>query len=282
MINKRKRTLPIIVAFTVIIVVAGLVVISCTTKQEDKEGEPKGKEGELLLSDYPKLFERDVLIVVGKNVSEVESEIAKAIQSTFERLTGSKAMIKGAEALSGDDKAKSNMIVIDIAGANGLFQEIHTSADKHKITKDYPGKNKGILKILKNTWNKDRALLIVSGSDEWGLKVSELVLRQQKLEKKPKIIIDWEEYTKVKFPIDSEEEAIRYAKTDPDVGDFIEGWSSRDFRENTWAAWSPKGNFWEVGISPISHQPNIVTELLFLIQFRRDGTIIKKGIVQGS
>lgn len=82
----------------------------------------------------------------------------------------------------------------------------------------------------------------------------------------------------VEFPIDSKEEAIAYAKTNPDVKEFIKGWSDQEFYKNAWAAWDPNKNIWEVGINPISDK-NTHWDFLFLIHFKRDGTVIDKGIV---
>ena len=252
---------------------------SCDKNANDKQLD---KSKGFSLSDISKLFQKDTLIVVGKGVSETETDIAKNVQSTLEKLTKNKPTIKASEALSEDDKAKSNIIIIITPNIEGIPSDFYTLINKPKITVDYPGKNKGVLEIVRNPWNEERALLIVGGSDGWGLKASELVLRQQKLENKTKMVIDWEEYTGVKFPIDSEEEAIQYAKTDPDVSDFIKKWSLRDFKENISATGSSVDNFWEVVISLISSQPKLTIENCFWIQFRRDGILIKKGIGQGS
>ncbi len=83
---------------------------------------------------------------------------------------------------------------------------------------------------------------------------------------------------KVEFPIDSEEEAIAYAKTDPDVKRFIESCSTKGWKVNSWAYFIENENIWEVGFEAQSHfwQPS-VKDVFFVIRFKPDGTIISKG-----
>ena len=90
-----------------------------------------------------------------------------------------------------------------------------------------------------------------------------------------------EKEIRAEFPIDSEEEAIDYAKTDPDVKEFIKGWSIKEFEENSWAVWDPNRNIWEVGINPITEE-GFHAEYLFVIHFKRDGTVIDKGVVSAA
>ncbi len=42
--------------------------------------------------------------------------------------------------------------------------------DVTRVTEEYPGENKGVLEILNNPWNEEKAMLLVEGSDEWGVK----------------------------------------------------------------------------------------------------------------
>lgn len=90
-----------------------------------------------------------------------------------------------------------------------------------------------------------------------------------------------EKSVEVEFPIDGEEEAIAYAKTDPDTKEFIKGWSVEEFNEHTFAVWDPNRRIWEVGINPITEK-DMHVEYLFLIHFESDGTIIDKGVVPAA
>ena len=51
--------------------------------------------------------------------------------------------------------------------------------DAIRVTDEYPGEYiKGFLEILRNPWNEDKAMLLVEGSDEWGVKAGALKLEQ--------------------------------------------------------------------------------------------------------
>jgi len=38
------------------------------------------------------------------------------------------------------------------------------------VTEGFPGDGKGILEILANPWNEEKAMFFVEGWDEWGVK----------------------------------------------------------------------------------------------------------------
>ena len=48
---------------------------------------------DLTLSDYPKLFAKEAVVVIGENASEVEIESAEAIAANLENLSGNKLEI---------------------------------------------------------------------------------------------------------------------------------------------------------------------------------------------
>jgi len=48
-----------------------------------------------------------------------------------------------------------------------------------RVTEEYPGEGKGVLEILPNPWNKERAMLFVEGWDEWGVKAGSWEIREQ-------------------------------------------------------------------------------------------------------
>ncbi len=70
-----------------------------------------------------------------------------------------------------------------------------------------------------------------------------------------------------KTTIDSEEKAIAYAKTDPDVNAFVNKW------ENGVEFWAYKNDSnWKVEIVPVR-----TADIAFGILFNQDGGIISKG-----
>lgn len=125
---------------------------------------------ELKLSSYPSAFKEDTLIVIGKEASEIEKESASFIEENLKESIQTELTIKNDEEILESDK-NSNLILIDIPFSNGLLQELYAMTDTgiEKVTSEYPGKNKGILQILENPWNSEKALLVVAGSDEWGI-----------------------------------------------------------------------------------------------------------------
>ena len=125
----------------------------------------------LILRDYPELFGKDVIIVIGESATEVEEESADLIKENLKELTGNEPIIKNDTELLGLDKRAHNLILVGTPTTNHVLQEVYKLTDVTKVTNEYPGENKGILEILRNPWNSDKALLIVAGSNEWGVKV---------------------------------------------------------------------------------------------------------------
>jgi len=182
-----KKTTLIIVATTAIICIAALIFSGYIGQKEGI----LSKE-DLVLSNYPKLFEKDVVIVIGENASQMEYEGAEAIVENLHNITGNMPAIKSDTELTEDDKADYNLILVGSPNVNRALEEVYEITDATRITKEYPGENKGILEILRNPWNEEKALLIAAGSDEWGTKVAEdglLGLARIELEKGSLIIL---------------------------------------------------------------------------------------------
>ena len=152
----------------VLLVESGLVTISCT--------------GKLDLSDYPKLFEKEAMIVIGKNATQVELENAGAIVEKLQELTGNKPSVKSDVTLVEDDKVSYSLILVGTPNSNDILEQIYTLTRVTKVTKEYPGENRGVLEIVRSPWHSDKALLIVAGSDEWGVKgASEMLTEDEKI-----------------------------------------------------------------------------------------------------
>ena len=262
-----KRNWLLIGIAAVVLIGAGVGIITYMSKRQNSE---------LVLSDYPELFKKDAMIIVGGNASQIELESAEAIAAKLEELTGNKPEIKNGTEIAENAKENHNLVLIGTPNSNNLLQEVYLVTDATRVTKEYPGKNKGLLEILRSPWNEDRGLLLVVGSDEWGVKVGELMIRDQKLEKKNKTFVNWEEYTGVEFPIDSEEEAIRYAQTEFDANEFIKEWAATGRGTKIMAEWDSYYDVWEVDIRPIPKEG--IIEIMFVMRFKRDGSLIEKGI----
>ncbi|RLE06829.1 hypothetical protein DRZ78_04005 [Candidatus Aerophobetes bacterium] len=108
--------------------------------------------------------------------------------------TKEKIVIKKDAQLTGGDKFNFNLIVIGTPCTNSVLREIYeTTPDATKVTDEYPGENKGILEILRSPWNSTKALLIVAGSDKWGVKAGSELLEQAQDIENDSIITEWKQ-----------------------------------------------------------------------------------------
>lgn len=173
-------------AIVIILVCAALVGGVAVWQLKEKPKPPKIKTPEeeepaLILSNYPRLFEKDVLIVIGEDASQIEFEGAKIIAAKLEELTEKKQKIKsGAEVLESDKKTR-NLILIGASDSNTLLQKVYKLTNATGKTKEYPEENRGILEIMRNPWNPERTLLIVAGSNKWGVKGASIRLTEKSI-----------------------------------------------------------------------------------------------------
>jgi len=137
----------------------------------EQDGEMvKPAETELVLSDYPELFGKDVMIVIGSNASGIEIGGADAIVENLFNLTGNMAVIKTDAEITEDELAGHNLILVGGADSNEVLKEVYDMTDAMRVTDEYPGAGKGVLEILRNPWDPKKAMLLVAGSDELGVK----------------------------------------------------------------------------------------------------------------
>lgn len=153
------------------LVVGVLLIAGCVEKFE----EISTPEKELKLSDFPEAFKENTLIVIGDNVSEIEIQAANEIAGYLENRTGNKPLVKKYSEITEKDKRNYNLIIIGTPKSNIILKEIYTIADVLEVNETFPGEGKGVLEILRNPWNKERVLLLVEGSDKWGVLSSALV-----------------------------------------------------------------------------------------------------------
>jgi len=83
---------------------------------------------------------------------------------------------------------------------------------------------------------------------------------------------------KVDFPIDTQEEAVAYAKKDVEVKSFIKEWIAEDSKIHFWADFNEANSLWEVGVYPGEE----VMDVWFEIHFDPQGNIIEKGLIEGA
>lgn len=165
------------------LIVVGIMlsIAGCVEKSEP--------EVEMVLSNYPKLFEKDVIIVVGENATQIEMEGAQAIAENLGNLTGNVPVIKTDIEITESEKAGYNLILVGRPEANRLLRDVYETTNATKVTKEYPGEGKGMLESLRNPWSKEKLILLVTGSDELGAKAAgEMLERWQDLKKNNQIV----------------------------------------------------------------------------------------------
>ena len=166
--------------------VAGL----CVQKPEGIEPTPLQSVEELKLSDFPEAFKDSTLIVVGDNASEIEMQAVNEIADYLENETGNKPLIKKHSEISDENKRNYNLIVVGTPRTNPFLEEVYALTNATKVTEEFPGEGKGVLEILRNPWDESKAMLLVEGSDEWGVKGAEnSLLEPMKINVKKKNLI---------------------------------------------------------------------------------------------
>ncbi len=228
---------------------------------------------DLTLNNYMKLFENDVIIVIRENATQIERDGANAIVYNLGEVTGNTPIIKTDAGVMEKEKSEYNLILVGRPDANRMLRDVYERTNATKITDEYPGADKGILEILRNPWNESKTMLLVEGSDEWGVRAGSIALEdRQQLKDKNTIVVDWEEVTGIKFPIDNAEEAIRYSNTDIRVKEFIKKESAKGYRVDTSAIFSNTNNNWIVGyhVQPV--------ERVLHMYVNPNGTIIFGGV----
>jgi hypothetical protein len=141
------------------LVVGVLLIAGCI--QKEKEVKPK----ELKLSDFPDVFKENTLIVIGDNASEIELEAANEIAGYLENKTGNKALVKKYSEVTEEEKRNYNLIVVGTPNSNPMLKEVYAMADVLEVNETFPGEGKGILEILRNPWDEEKAMLLVEGWD---------------------------------------------------------------------------------------------------------------------
>jgi hypothetical protein len=244
----------------IIILLTGLS-ISCSSQ--------KNFERQLLLGDYSNIFSADTLIIIGETASAAELQAADTLSKKLTEQINNGLVIQPADKTISSENMNHNLILIGVADSNSILNEVYQKVHSSGITAGYPGTNKGILEIMTNIWNPDKSLLIVAGSDQRGLQSGIMKLSGGGSKSTSMEITDWTELTGVTFPIDSETEAVKYAKLDPDVIAFMQKIKDSGLTTGSWASFDKVEKVWAVGIAAKNAH-----DIWFEIHFRTDGTVI--------
>lgn len=246
--------------------------------------------GRLLLSDYPEPFGSQTLIVISGNASAAVVEGAGEVALKLEGLTENKPPVKDDTALAPGDRADFNLVLVGTANSSSLLEQVYVATDVKTVTGQYPGENKGILQILQNPWNEDKAVLIVAGSDEPGLRAAlAFLLNDDEIRKldEEKAIMQFDNGDAVMIPVDMLNSVMEYIRQHhSDAAEFIDediSWSRTDqtFRDGyTRNVYSGDGWMVIVGLTIVPGafydvRAEHITEAIVWVGRIEDGSIIE-------
>jgi hypothetical protein len=252
----------------IIITLAIGLSISCSSQ--------KNPDRQLLLEDYSNIFSVDTLIIIGETASAAELQAADTLSRKLTEQINHGLIIQPADKTISSENKNHNLILIGVADSNSILNDVYQQVHSSGITADYPGPNKGILEIMTNIWNPEKSIIIVAGSDQRGLQSGIIKLTGGGSKSTSMEITDWTELTGVTFPIDSEAEAVKYAKLDPDVIVFMKAITDSGLTMGSWASFDQVEKVWSVGIAAKN-----ASDIWYEIHFRTDGTVTfkSKGVI---
>ena len=116
------------------------------------------------------------MIVVGDNTSDIEMQAVNEIADYLENETGkNKPLVKKYSEVSEEDKRNYNLIVVGTPKTNPFLEEVYAMTDATRVMEEYPREERGILEILPNPWDEEKAMLLVERSDEWRVKIKKAI-----------------------------------------------------------------------------------------------------------
>ena len=129
-------------------------------------------------------FKSDVLVIVGEKAKEIELDTAYLLSLYSQKIRGDKkALIKTPSELTKKDLSDYNLIVVGTPRTNSFLKKIYKKTRCNKATKNFPGKNKGMMEIVSNPWNIQRVILLFHAKDPQGVGNSLLLLTKRHLNK---------------------------------------------------------------------------------------------------
>ena len=159
-----------------ILIIGGVVVLICLIgsillwqKISEPTQLPAQPTQELKLSDFPEAFKEKTVIVLGDNASEIERQAAEEIKNFLVEHNSSYIKIIDSQKIESFKKGY-NLVIIGTPKTNPLLEEVYAMTNATRVTEEFPGEGKGVLEILRNPWSEEKAMLLVEGSDEWGVK----------------------------------------------------------------------------------------------------------------
>ena len=117
------------------------------------------------------LFDRTALLVLPQNPSTAELQAVMDVSAGFGSLTGGSLLLSTvtADNLTNTQRSAQNLILVGKAASLNLINDLDlpvaVSASKFALNDE----NDGILQMAVSPWNKERAVLVVSGNTDEGV-----------------------------------------------------------------------------------------------------------------
>jgi len=184
-VMKRAMRKTIIIAGAAICIICAALISYGFMKFTQRDAIPSR---DLTLSEYPKLFAKGAVIVIGENASEIERQAAEEIKNFLLKHDSSYIKVIDSQKIK-SFKRGYNLVIIGTPKTNPLLEEVYAMTNVARVTEEFPGEGKGVLEILRNPWDEEKAMLLVEGSDEWGVKAGREILVKDEETLQGKIII---------------------------------------------------------------------------------------------
>ncbi|MCW7079283.1 MAG: hypothetical protein OCU22_09200 [Canidatus Methanoxibalbensis ujae] len=153
---------------------------------------PKQPAQELKLSDFPEKFKEKTAIVLGDNASEIERQAAEEIKNFLVENGSTDIKITDSQNIENFKKGY-DLVIIGTPKTNPFLEEVYALTNATRVTEEYPGEGKGVLEILPSPWDESKAMLLVEGSDEWGVKAGGEIIEQTQELNEANIVVEWKE-----------------------------------------------------------------------------------------
>ena len=213
-----------------ILIIGGVVVLICLIgsillwqKISEPTQLPAQPTQELKLSDFPEKFKEKTVIVLGDNASEIERQVAEEIKNFLLEHGSSYIKVIDLQEIESFKKGY-NLVIIGTPKTNPLLEEVYAMTNATRVTEEFPGEGKGVLEILPNPWDEEKAMLLVEGSDEWGVKGGSRKLEDKvsKLTKTTTMIVEFKFLTEREMRKIVQEEVFKQWPKEKDYGLRIE------------------------------------------------------------
>jgi hypothetical protein len=122
---------------------------------------------DLNLSEISVLSDENTLIAVQDNITFLNYMSALRIQDAFPD-----APIKQYSEITEEDKAMSNIVVMGDRNSNAMFEDVYNLSHTTSENRTFQGEGNGSIEVISNPWNSQTNVLLVEGSDKWGVRVA--------------------------------------------------------------------------------------------------------------